>query len=434
MKTLFLAGLISLATLTKANNTSTVPSNKDTIAVKTEVFDPEIATQKYLDTLTPEEKKKSDTYFEGDYWLMLWNIILEIVITWVFLSLGLSQWIKGIAFRVKNVNLQNLIYILLYFLFAFLLIFPFNIYQGYIREHQYNLSNLLFCGWFADELIILILTLVFGSIILLAIYKAIRKVKQDWWIWASGIAFVFIVFGMFIGPIIITPLFNKYKPLEEGKLKNEILSLAKANGVPAENVYQFNASKQSKRISANVSGLGSTVRISLNDNLLKRCSISEIRSVMAHEMGHYVLNHIYKGIILLIIVLVIAFALINWCLNKLIYRWGKKWSISTIADIGSLPLLVLLFTLFFHFSKPIINNFSRTIEIEADYFSLNAAQEPDGFASIAMKLSEYRKISPGHLEEIIFFDHPSGRTRVHNAMIWKAEHLNKSLSVYPLKE
>jgi STE24 endopeptidase len=319
-------------------------------------------------------------------------------------------------------------------LFAFLLIFPFNIYQGFFREHQYNLSNLSFGGWLVDELKILILTLVFGNIILMAIYKAIRKVKHDWWIWASGIAFVFIVFGMFIAPVFITPIFNEYKPLEEGKLKNEILSLARANGIPAENVYQFDASKQSKRISANVSGFGSTIRISLNDNLLKKCLHAEVRSVMAHEMGHYVLNHIYKGIILLIIILVIAFALINWCLNKLINGWGEKWNISNIADIGSLPLFVLLFTLFFYFSKPIINNFSRTIEIEADYFSLNAAQEPDGFASIAMKLSEYRKISPGHWEEIIFFDHPSGQTRVHNAMIWKAEHLNRAISEEPQKE
>ncbi|NVO08658.1 MAG: M48 family metallopeptidase [Bacteroidales bacterium] len=434
MKILILAGLISLTTLTKANNTLQVPLNKDTIAVKTEVFDPEIATQKYLDTLTPEEKEKSDAYFEGGYWLMLWNVILIIIITWVFLSLGLSRWIKGIAIKAKNINLQNLIYIFLYFLFAFLLIFPLNIYQGFFREHQYNLSNLSFGGWLGDELKILVLTLIFGSIILLAIYKVIRKVKQDWWIWASGIAFVFIVFGMFIGPVFITPIFNRYKPLEEGKLKNEILSLARANGVPAENVYQFDASKQSKRISANVSGFGNTIRISLNDNLLKRCSISEVRSVMAHEMGHYVLNHIHKGIILLIIVLVIAFALVNWCLNKSISRWGEKWNINNIDDIGSLPLLVLLFTLFFYFSKPIINNFSRTIEIEADYFSLNAAQEPDGFAYIAMKLSEYRKISPGHLEEIIFFDHPSGKTRVHNAMIWKAEHLNKPVNVKPQKE
>lgn len=434
MKTIILAGLISLTTLTKANNTLQVPSNKDTIAVETEVFDPEIATQKYLDTLTPQEKEKSDAYFEGGYWLILWNTILEIVVAWVFLSLGLSRWIKGIAIKAKNINLQNLIYIFLYFLFAFLLTFPLDIYQGFFREHQYNLSNLSFGGWLVDELKILILTLFFGSIILMAIYKAIRKVKQDWWIWASGIAFVFIVFGMFIAPVFITPIFNEYKPLEEGKLKNEILLLARANGVPAENVYQFDASKQSNRISANVSGFGNTIRISLNDNLLKRCSLAEVRSVMAHEMGHYVLNHIYKGIILLIIVLVIAFALINWCLNKSISRWGEKWNINNISDIGSLPLLVLLFTLFSCFSKPIINNFSRTIEIEADYFSLNAAQEPDGFASIAMKLSEYRKISPGHLEEIIFFDHPSGKTRVHNAMIWKAEHLNKRVSVEPQKE
>ncbi len=434
MKILILAGFISLTTFIKANNNLQAPSNKDTIVVKTEVFNPEIAAQKYLDTLTPLEKEKSDAYFEGGYWLILWNIILGISVTWVFLSLGLSQWIRGIAIKAKNIDIQNLISISLYFLFAFLLIFPFNIYQGYFREHQYNLSNLLFGGWLVDMLKILILTLVFGNIILIAIYKAIRKTGQNWWIWASGIAFVFIVFGMFIGPVFITPIFNEFKPLEEGKLKNEILSLARANGIPAENVYQFDASKRSNKISANVSGMGSTLRISLNDNLLKRCSLAEVRSVMAHEMGHYILNHIYKGIILLIIVLVFTFALINWCLNKSISRWGEKWNINTISDIGSLPLLVLLFILVFYFSKPIINNFSRTIEIEADYFSLNAAQEPDGFASIAMKLSEYRKISPGHLEEIIFFDHPSGRTRVHNAMIWKAENLNKSLYIHPLKE
>lgn len=434
MKILILASLISLTTLTKANNTLQITSNKDTIAVKTEIFDPEMATQKYLDTLTPEEKEKSDAYFEGGYWLILWNLVLGIIVTWVFLSLGLSRWIKRIATKAKDIDIQNLIYISLYFLFAFILILPFNIYQGYFREHQYNLSNLSFGEWLVDMFKILILTLVFGNIILIAVYKAIRKTGQDWWIWASGIAYVFIIFGMFIGPVFITPIFNEYKPLEEGKLKNEILSLARANGVPAQNVYQFDASKHSNKISANVSGIGSTLRISLNDNLLKRCSTSEVRSVMAHEIGHYVLNHIYKGIILLIIVLVIAFAIINWCLNKTICRWGKEWNINTISDIGSLPLLVLLFILVFYFSKPIINNFSRTIEIEADYFSLNAAQEPDGFASIAMKLSEYRKISPGHLEEIIFFDHPSGRTRVHNAMIWKAEHLNKSLYIHPLKE
>jgi STE24 endopeptidase len=425
MKTLILACLISVSALTKANTSVQQSPAKDSVVVKTEVFDPEVATQKYIETLTPEAKQKSDSYFEGGYWLILWNLLYGIVVAWVFLSLGLSKWIKSIATKVNNINIQNLIYIGLYFLFASLLMFPLSIYEGFIREHQYNLSNLTFGGWFGDEMKGFMISIVFGSLVLMLIYMAIRKVKEKWWIWASGIALVFIVLGMFIGPVFISPIFNKYQPLEEGKLKKEILSMARANGVPADNVYQFDASKQSNRISANVSGFGSTIRISLNDNLLKRCTPAQIKSVMGHEIGHYVLNHVYKGMVLNAILILIGFAFVNWALNKSISKWGGKWGISAISDIGSLPLFVVLFSIFFFFASPVFNNFSRTIEIESDYFGLNASQEPDGFAAVDMMLSEYRKISPGPIEEILFFDHPSGRVRVHNAMIWKAEHLNK---------
>ena len=434
MKTLILACLISISALTKANTTLQPSTSKDSVAVKVEAFDPEAATQRYLETLTPEAKQKSDSYFEGGYWLMLWNLVYSIVVAWVFLALGLSRWIKRLASRAKNINVQNLIYIGFYFLFAALLTFPLSIYEGFIREHQYNLSNLTFGGWIGEEFKGLMLSIVFGSLILMLIYMAIRKVKEKWWIWASGIAFFFAVFGMFIGPVFITPIFNKYQPLAEGKLKDEILSMARANGVPATNVYQFDASKQSDRISANVSGIGSTIRISLNDNLLKKCTPAEIKSVMAHEMGHYVLNHVYKGMVLIIIIIALGFAFVNWALHRSIRIWGEKWNISDIADIGSLPLFIVLFSVFFFFASPVLNNFSRTIETEADYFGLNAAQEPDGFASVSMKLSEYRKINPGQLEEILFYDHPSGRVRVHNAMIWKGEHLHKSVCVETKKE
>lgn len=423
MRTLILVCLISISTFTKANNEIQGNTNPDSIVVKTEIFDPAIATQQYLDTLTPEQKAKSDAYFEGGYWLMLWALIIEFIIAWVFLSLGLSQWIKKIATKVKNMNLQNLIYIGFYFLFIYLLTFPLTLYEDFLREHQYHLSNLTFGGWMGEELKGLVLSILFGSPILMLIYIAIRKVKQNWWMWASGIATVFVIIGMFIGPVFIAPIFNDYKPLEDGKIKDEILSIARANGVPADNVYQFDASKQTTRISANVSGIGSTIRISLNDNLLTKCSPSEIKAVMAHEIGHYVLNHVYKGMFLIIVILIIGFALVNKLLNWSIGRWGTKWNLKDITDIGTLPLFMLFFSLFFFFARPVINNFSRTIEIESDYFGLNAAQEPDGFASVSMKLSEYRKISPGQLEEILFYDHPSGWVRVHNAMIWKGEHL-----------
>jgi STE24 endopeptidase len=389
----------------------------------TEKFDVNIATQKYLDTLTPEQKKSSDAYFEGGYWIQLWDFLLEIVIAWIFLSLGLSGWIKRIAEKTKRVDIQNFIYVILYLLLAYVISFPFAVYKGFFREHQYSLSNMTFIKWFSEEMIQLVLTVVFGGLLITIIYKVSRKLASTWWIWGSGIVVIFMSITLFISPVFISPLFNHYKPLEEGKINDQILSLARGNGVPVNNVYQFDASAQTTRISANVSGFGSTIRVSLNDNLLNRCTPAEIKSVMAHELGHYVLNHTLKLLIYLSIVLIIGFAFINYLMQKAITRFGTKWGIRNISEITTLPLFVLFIAFYMLISTPVTNSIIRSTESEADIFGLNSAGEPDGFASVSMKLSEYRKINPGTLEEIIFFDHPSGKARVSMAMRWKAEHL-----------
>ena len=123
---------------------------------------------------------------------------------------------------------------------------------------------------------------------------------------------VFVAFVSLIAPVYISPLFNKYKKLEDPRIKDPILSMARANGIPATDVYEFDASRQSNRVSANVSGFAETLRISLNDNLLKRCTLPEIETTMGHEMGHYVLNHEYKGLVMIGVVIVIGFAFLNW--------------------------------------------------------------------------------------------------------------------------
>ena len=390
-----------------------------------ESFDPNAATQEYLDMLTPEQKARSDKYFEGGYRIKLWNFIIELVIAWVFLSLGLSAWINRIAIKAKGRNLNNLIYIVMYLLFTFLITFPYSIYTGFIREHKYGLSNMTFPEWLSETMIALALLMVFGSMLTMVIYLVLKKKDKQWWIWGSGVVIIFMIFGLFISPVFISPLFNDYKPLEEGPVKKEILSLAKANGVPVNNVYWFDASKQSTRISANVSGFGSTIRISLNDNLLNKSTLAEIKSVMAHELGHYVLNHIYNLLLYLSLVIIIGFAVVNFIIKRIINRFGKRWGITSISDITSLPLLVPVFSFYILIATPVVNNISRVTESEADIFGLNAAREPDGFASVSMKLSEYRKINPGRFEEVIFFDHPSGKTRVMMAMKWKAENIKK---------
>ena len=204
--------------------------------------------------------------------------------------------------------------------------------------------------------------------------------------------------------------------------------MARANGIPAKDVYQIDASRQTTRISANVSGFANTMRITLNDNLLRRGSPEEIQAVMGHEMGHYVMHHIYNGILFFFIVTVVAFAYLRWALDWTLQRWGEKWQIRGVGDTAVLPLVVLLVSIFGFVITPVMNTYSRTQEYEADMYGLNTSRRPDGEVQADIHLGEYRKMNPGPIEEWIFFDHPSGRNRIYAAMRWKAENLKLFMS------
>jgi len=143
---------------------------------------------------------------------------------------------------------------------------------------------------------------------------------------------------------------------------------------------------------------------------------------MGHEMGHYVLNHAYKGVVLMGVVMVIGFAFVNWGISFALARWGQRWGVQGIGDVAVLPLAVFLFSGYLFLMTPVNNTITRSMEYEADMYGLNSARQPDGEANVDLLLGEYRKMEPGPVEEFIFFDHPSGRTRITAAMRWKAEH------------
>jgi STE24 endopeptidase len=142
---------------------------------------------------------------------------------------------------------------------------------------------------------------------------------------------------------------------------------------------------------------------------------------MGHEMGHYVLNHTYEGVLFSGVILFLGFAFVRWSFGASQRRWGERWGIGGIDDEAALPLLAALLSFIFFFMTPVVNSFVRANEAEADIFGLNASGEPEGFAEVALKLGEYRKLDPGPLEEWLLFDHPSGRARIRMAMAWKAE-------------
>jgi len=386
-------------------------------------FDINAAVHRYLAKMPPAQRARSNAYFECGYWLLLWDFLCTIIVMWLLLRFRWSARMRNLAERVSRFRpIHTALYWVQFILVVSVLTFPLTVYEGYVREHKYGLLNQSFGPWMRDQAVMLAVGAVLGAILLVPLFGVVRRLGKNWWLWGAAVSILFVAFVALIAPVYIFPIFNKYTKLQDAHIKDPILSMARANGIPATEVYEFDASRQSNRVSANVSGFAGTQRISLNDNLLKRCTLPEIETSMGHEMGHYVLNHAYKGLVMIGVVIVIGFAFLNWGNNYALARWGERWSIRGIADVAVLPLAVAVLSVYFFIMTPVINMITRTIEYEADMYGLNAAQQPDGEANVDLMLGEYRKLDPGPVEEFLFFDHPSGRTRITAAMRWKAEH------------
>jgi Zn-dependent protease with chaperone function len=387
-------------------------------------FDVEAATNAYLAEIPADKTFRSDAYFEGGYWLILWDFLYGVVVALLLLNLRWSARMRDLSERVTRFKpIHTFVYWVQYLVLTTILIFPLTVYEDYFREHKYGLATQTFGPWMGDQLKALAINLVLVGLLVMLLFGVVRRLPRTWWVWGAGVSILFLIFAVLITPVFIVPIFNKVTPLHDPKIVDPILSMARANGIPAKDVYEVDASRQTTRMSANVSGFANTMRITLNDNLLRRGSPEEIQAVMGHEMGHYVLHHIYKDILFLSIVTVLAFVYLYKGLDWTLQRWGEKWQIRGVGDTAVLPLVVLLFSVFGFVTTPISNTWTRSQEYEADMYGLNTSRQPDGFAQAAIHLGEYRKMSPGPVEEWIFFDHPSGHNRIYAAMRWKAENL-----------
>jgi STE24 endopeptidase len=416
---------VTLACFSNTLSAQETPSpSPGPVAISTGITDPVAATRAWLDTIPRDEKARSDAYFEGGYWLILWNFLVTAAIALLLLTTRLSARIRDVATRLTRFRpIQAGIYGIGFAIVTAMLSFPLNFYEGFVREHQYAMSNQTFGTWFSEWLNAFAIAIVVVAISLAILYRIFQATERTWWIWGTVFGIVLVTIGNIMAPVLIEPIFNKYTPLTDPKIRDPILALARANQIPVRQVFVVDQSRQTKRVSANVSGLAGTTRIALNDNLLNQCTLPEIREVMAHEMGHYVLNHGAKGTAFLAIFIFIGFGLAAIIFNRGIGKRGPAWGVNGIADPAGFPLLMLIFATYGFVLTPISNTIGRNIEREADAFALNAAREPDAAATVALKLGKYRKLEPSPLEEFIFFDHPSGRSRIRMAMDWKAAQL-----------
>jgi len=369
-----------------------------------------------------EATARSNAYFEGGYIIEYASIALSIIVAGLFLVLGWARGVRSWLERtVKWFPLVAFGTSFFYILVSSLLTFPFSYYVGFVREHRYDLSTQTLPQWLIEQAQGMGVGLIIGSIFLTVLYLIVRAARNTWWIWGSVVTIAFAAVMSMLFPVFIAPMFNTYTPMAQSELRDDIIAMAQANGVPATDVMVYDRSRQTNSISANVSGFGPTTRISLADTLLERGSPEAVRAVMAHEIGHYVLRHNISGLLLSSIVILFSFAAVHFLFRAL--ARNERWGIRDIADPAGLPLIVAILALIGVVTGPMDRYLTRFNEVQADMFGLNAAREPDGFAEAAILLSEYRKMEPSLLEEVLFYTHPSGWTRVHSAMVWKANEI-----------
>jgi STE24 endopeptidase len=404
----------------------------DLLAAAAPSFDVEAATRVYLDTLQGPAKEQSDAYFEGGYWLILLGTVVAVLVDWLFLKFKWTAKFRTAAeAKFKRPFAIAWLTALLYSLVGWIISLPWSIYTGFVREKQYDLLDSSFGDWFTESLIGFAISLVLIPLLAAVIYSVIRRAPKTWWLWGTGVVAIVTFIGMMITPVFIAPLFNEYTEMEAGPLRDKIVAMADRYDVPADNIYVFNQSKQHKRVSANVSGFGPTIRISLNDNLLERTSDEEVMAVMGHELGHYKLGHGWSRVAMIMAVIGFGLFVTSRAAPWLIARFGERWGVRDIADPASIPVLGICLGVYFMLATPAFNNITRVQENSADAFGLEAAQEPDGFARAAMRLSEYRKLEPGALEEFLFYTHPSGENRVRRSMQWKADNVPGAVMIAP---
>jgi len=384
--------------------------------------DAEAATQAWLARLPAAARAQSDAYFEGGYWLQLWNFALGLVVAALLLWTRPSTALRDVLQRrLRWRPVSDAVYGAAYAAAGWVLSLPLTIYQGFVREHAYGMATQDFGAWFGEQLVSVAVAMIMTALFTTILYAVLRRAGARWWWWGALTSLALLVVLLVLSPVYIDPLFNTYKPVSDGVVKHEVLALAKANGVPVDNVYEFDASRQTTRVSANVSGFLGTAAVRLNDNLLNRASLPEIRAVMGHEIGHYTLNHMAKMLWELCVLVTLAFAFAAWAMQRLLASHGERWRIGGVADVAALPLLMAVFSVCAFIGTPVLNTMVRMQETEADYFGVNSSREPLGMAEAMLKLVEYRKADPGPLEEVIFFDHPSARHRILQAMRWREQ-------------
>jgi len=386
-------------------------------------FDPGAATEAYLSILTPAQHAKAVAYTQGGHWLLLWGAVVSILVAVIVLRSGIlvrvRNWLeasgpKPIRAVVAIVIVDSLL--------EFVIALPWSGYADWWREKSYGLTSQDLGGWLGEWALLNVLSLLVIPVLVLGLYVLIRRTQKTWWLWGALLTAGFLIFIMIVSPIIVEPLFNKYTPAPPGPVRDAVVEMAKANGVPSDKIFIYDGSKQSNRYTANVSGLFGSARVAMSDVMFKKdADLAEVKGVVGHEMGHYAHHHVLWFVAVYALLALVGFFAVDR-MFPLVVKWTGAKGISGIADPAGFPVFGIILTCLALLSTPVRVSMIRIAETDADRFSLQKVNEPDGLARALAKTIEYRAASPSALEEILFYDHPAVSRRIRMAMDWKAAH------------
>lgn len=353
-------------------------------------------------------------------WLI--RLFLSFAVPAFFLFSKLSAEIRNWASRkAKNWAVIIILYFILYSLIETLIYFPLDVYTGFIRMHQYGLSNQTFSQWIIELIKSFIVNCILTGAIIWVPFLMIRKSPKRWWLYLALLSIPYLFFLSYIQPIVIDPLFNQYKQVENHELSSKIDDMLSNTTIGDSQIFQVDKSKETNQMNAYMTGVFNTKRIVLWDTTIKYLTVDEVLGVVAHEVGHYLMGHIWKSIILgglgSIIVLYLVYLLCNWVLKKSRGKYGFY----KLSDVAAFPLIILFINLMVFVTAPISNAYSRSIEMEADRFEIELTRNNFATATATVKLHQQSQTmpEPGFIYMLWTYDHPTFKSRVDFANQYK---------------
>jgi Zn-dependent protease with chaperone function len=337
----------------------------------------------------PEPSEKAIARYRSGVALWLIDTAWGFILPAAILLTGFSSRMRTWATRISRKRVLTIaIYFAIFSIVTFVIDLPRAYYVVFVREHAYGLSNQTLGKWASDQAAALGVTLVIGALVLWVPYLLLARSPRRWWLYTAMLAVPFIIVIQLVQPLWIDPLFNRFGPMKDKALEAEGLRLADRAGIEGGRVFEVAKSEDTKAVNAYVNGFGATTRIVLWDTILEALDRPQLMVVMGHEMGHYVLNHIWRLMGMTVLIVLLLLYAVYRVSGALIDRYGGRFGFATLADVASLPLILLVASLVSLVTDPLALAYARHLEHEADRFALEITRDNHAAATAFVILQQ----------------------------------------------